>query len=68
MNGLDRQVKLEADGIHDGSLRYFQSREYLLASDTMPARDPVRISLKLLAEALLFRVTNRGCGKTRYFC
>jgi hypothetical protein len=31
---LDRQVKLEVDAIHDGIIRYPQSRAYQLATDT----------------------------------
>jgi len=50
---IDRQVKLGADAIHDGILRYSQSREYQLATDTKPGRDLVANSLKPLAAAIL---------------
>jgi len=50
---IDRQVKLEADAIHDGILRYSQSCEYQLATDTKPVRDLVGNALKPLAEAIL---------------
>jgi DNA-directed RNA polymerase len=53
MNDLDRQYKLEADAIQDGILRYFQNREYQVASDTKPGRDLVGNCLKPLADAIL---------------
>src|SRR5262249_40913306 len=53
VNDIHRQVKLEADAIHDGVLRYSQSREYQLATDSKPGRDLVGNSLKPLADAIL---------------
>lgn len=50
---IDRQVKLEADAIHDGIIRYFRSHEYQLATDSRPGRDLLGNSLKPLAEAIL---------------
>jgi DNA-directed RNA polymerase len=52
-NDRDRQFKLEADAIHDGVVRYFQNREYQLATDKRPGRDFVAKSLKSLADAIL---------------
>ena len=53
MKDIDRQVKLEIDAIHDGVVRYSQSREYQLATDSKPVRDLVGNSLKPLADAVL---------------
>jgi DNA-directed RNA polymerase len=53
MKDLDRQAKLEADAIHDGIVRYSQSREYQLATDSRPVRDLIGNSLKSLADAIL---------------
>jgi DNA-directed RNA polymerase len=50
---IDRQVKLEIDAIHDGVIRYSQSREYQHATDSKPIRDLVGNSLKPLADAIL---------------
>ena len=54
---IHRQVKLEADAIHDGILRYSQSREYQLATDSKPVGDLVANALKPLADAILSRTT-----------
>ena len=53
MKDTDRQVKLEIDAIHDGIIRYSQSREYQNATDSKPVRDLVGNSLKPLADAIL---------------
>jgi hypothetical protein len=53
MNDLDRQIKLEADAIQDGIVRYSQNRKYQVASDTKPVRDLVCNCLKPLADAIL---------------
>ena len=53
MTDIERQRKLEADAIHDGLLRYAQSREYRLATDSKAGRDLLRRSLKPLADAIL---------------
>jgi len=53
MNDIERQIKIEADAIHDGIVRYAQSREYQLATDTRPVRDVMGESLKPLADAVL---------------
>ena len=53
LNEIERQVKLEADAIHDGIARYAESREYQLATDSKPVRDLVGESLKPLADAIL---------------
>jgi hypothetical protein len=53
MKDIDRQVKFEADAIQDGIVRYSQTREYQLASDTRPVRDLVGNSLQPLADAIL---------------
>ena len=53
MTDIERQVKLEADAVQDGNLRYKQSREYQLATDTRPVRDLMVNSLKSLADAIL---------------
>ena len=46
-------MKLEAEAVHDGLLRYAQSREYLLATDSKPVQDLIGHALKLLADAIL---------------
>ena len=46
-------MKLEADAVHDGLLRYAQSREYQLATDSKPVRDLLGDALKPLADAIL---------------
>ena len=48
---IDRQMKLEA--VQDGPLRYAQSREYQLATDSKPVHDLIGHSLKPLADAIL---------------
>src|SRR5215831_19060279 len=53
MNEIDRQVKLEADAIHDGILRYSEIRQYQLATDTRAVRDLVDNCLTPLADAIL---------------
>src|SRR5215831_3644466 len=53
MNEIDRQVKLEADAIHDGILRYSENRQYQLATDTRAVRDLVDNCLTPLADAIL---------------
>ena len=50
---MARQVKLELDAVHDGALRYCQSREYQPATDSKPGRDLVGNALKPLADAIL---------------
>jgi hypothetical protein len=50
---IERQLKLEADAVHDGIVRYAQSREYQLATDSKPVRDMVGDYLKPLAAAIL---------------
>jgi DNA-directed RNA polymerase len=52
-NDIQRQLKIEADAVQDGLLRYAQNREYQLATDSKPVRDLVGSSLKPLAEAIL---------------
>ena len=49
---IDRQMKLEADAVHDGLLRYAQSYEYQLATDSKPVRDLLGHCLKPLANAI----------------
>jgi hypothetical protein len=46
-------MKLEADAIRDGLLRYAQSCEYQLATDSKPIRQLLYHSLKPLADAIL---------------
>src|SRR5438270_9448275 len=53
MNEIERQIKLEADALEDGVVRYYQSREYVQATDSKPVRNLVAESLKPLAEAIL---------------
>src|SRR5215469_2340823 len=53
MNDIERQLKLEADAVHDGFGRYSQNREYALATGSKPGRDLVANSLNPLAEAIL---------------
>ena len=53
MNETDRQTKFEADALQDGILRYCQTREYALATDSKPVRDLVADALKPLAQAIL---------------
>src|ERR1041385_4349753 len=53
MNDIERQLKLEADAVHDGAVRYSQSREYQLATGSKPVRDLVGNSMKPLADAIL---------------
>src|SRR5438552_651348 len=53
LSDIERQIKLEADAIHDGIVRYAQSREYQLATDSKPVRDLVGSALKALADAIL---------------
>jgi DNA-directed RNA polymerase len=57
LDDLERQFKLEADAIHDGVLRYTQSREYQLATDSRPVRDLMGNSLASLANAILAEQT-----------
>lgn len=52
VNDIERQMKLEADAVHDGLLRYAQSYEYQLATDSKPVRDLLGHCLKPLAEAI----------------
>ena len=52
MKDIDRQMKLEADAVHDGLLRYAQSYEYQLATDSKPVRDLLGHCLKPLANAI----------------
>ena len=52
VNDVDLQMKLEADSVHDGLLRYAQSYEYHLATDSKPVRDLLGHSLKPLANAI----------------
>jgi hypothetical protein len=49
---IDRQMKLEADAVHDGLLGYAQSYEYQLATDSKPMRDLLGHCLKPLADAI----------------
>src|SRR6476620_206555 len=53
MNEIERQKKFEADALQDGILRYCQSREYAMATDSRPVRGLVASSLQPLAEAIL---------------
>src|SRR5215472_2262539 len=53
MKDIDRQIKLEADAVHDGIARYSQSREYERATDSKRVRDLIANSLKPLADAIL---------------
>jgi hypothetical protein len=53
MNGIERQIRLEADAVRDGNLRCAKSREYQLATDLRPARDLVGNCLESLAEVIL---------------
>jgi hypothetical protein len=53
MNEIERQTKFETDALQDGILRYCQSREYAVATDSKPVRNVVAESLKPLAEAIL---------------
>ena len=53
MTDIDRQMKLEADAVQDGLLRYAQSREYQLATDSKPVRGLLGDALKPLADAIL---------------
>jgi len=53
MNEIDRQTKFEADALQDGIVRYCQTREYALATDSKPVRDLVADALKPLAQAIL---------------
>jgi DNA-directed RNA polymerase len=53
LSDIERQVKLEADAVHDGVVRYFQNREYQLATDSEPGRDLVSNSLESMADAIL---------------
>jgi DNA-directed RNA polymerase len=46
-------MKLEADAIRDGLLRYAQSCEYQLATDSKPIRELLYHSLKPLGDAIL---------------
>jgi DNA-directed RNA polymerase len=57
VSDLERQFKLEADAVHDGILRYTQSREYQLATDSRPVRDLMGNSLKPLADTILAEQT-----------
>ena len=41
MNDIERQMRLEADGVRDSLLRRAKSREYQLATDFKPAKDLV---------------------------
>jgi DNA-directed RNA polymerase len=52
MNDIQRQIKLERDAIHDGVIRYNESRKYQLAADSKPGRDLVGNSLESLANAI----------------
>ena len=53
MNDIERQIRLETDGIRDGLLRHAKSREYQLATDFKPAKDLVANCLDSLSEAIL---------------
>ena len=53
MNEIERQIKFEADALQDGILRYCQTRDYALATDSKPVRDLVADALKPLAQAIL---------------
>ena len=53
MRDIDRQVKLEADAVHDGIVRYSHSGDYQLATDFKPVRDLVGEALEPLAGAIL---------------
>ena len=53
MNEIDRQKQLETNSLQTGVLRYCQSREYALASDSKPVRNLVADALKPLGEAIL---------------
>jgi len=57
MNEIDRQTKFEADALQDGIVRYCQTREYALATDSKPVRDLVADALKPLAQAILQETT-----------
>jgi DNA-directed RNA polymerase len=53
MNDIERQIKLEADAVHDGFLRCDKSAKYQLATDLKPVRDLVGNALKSLTDAIL---------------
>ena len=51
-NDIERQKKLEADSVQDGLLRYAESYEYHLATDSKPVRDVLGHCLKPLADVI----------------
>src|SRR5437870_1481617 len=53
MTEIERQRKFETDALQEGILRYCQSREYAVASDSKPVRNVVAESLPPLAQAIL---------------
>src|SRR5437016_7090160 len=53
MIDISRQIKLELDAVHDGSVRHSQSREYRLTTDSKPGRDLVSDAVEPLAKAIL---------------
>src|SRR5213078_4208414 len=51
-NDIERQKKLEADSVQDGLLRYAESYEYHLATDSKPVRDLLAHCLNPLADVI----------------
>jgi DNA-directed RNA polymerase len=49
---IERQIKLERDAVHDGVIRYNESRKYQLAADSKRGRDLVGNSLESLGDAI----------------
>ncbi len=52
MNDIERQKQIESDTARDGAVRWAQSTEYQLATDTKRTRDLMGTSLKSLADAI----------------
>jgi Autographiviridae RNA polymerase len=53
MNDIERQIKIEADAIHDAKLHYAKSRKFQSATDSRPVRDLMMECLNTLSDAIL---------------
>src|SRR5215467_14479825 len=53
INDIERQIRLESDGVREGNLRHAKNREYQLATDFKPAKDLVGNCLDSLSGAIL---------------
>jgi hypothetical protein len=66
MTEIERQKKLEVDAVQDGILRYCRNREYAVATDSKPVRNPMAEALKPLSDAILQeQLVLKSPGRTR---